>query len=421
MKDDPKEPFSPISFFFYLPLQHMFQGMPKSEKMMKNFLMGLLMPGANFDPAVTFEEKAKYEELSSKLAKTAGAASFSFAAREVLQDRISAKLGSLVEAQNGDLVETEASVQILRSLLSNVIRNPYDEKFRKVNLANKVISQKIGKFQPCLAILKSVGFSPGDSLTLVIGKGKRVVNVAPLTVARDYLDNWIDKTRYDVAKATRKRRDEQALKELEKQGGLDEDEDDNKEEEEIGEGVDPSKCGLKIRLEGKKKVHELDLDADDSLGEVLKKLTILADQKEEMQITCVAKRLVVKSTDKAAMAKSLRNYGLCPGAALVVKIGEGKQRDASSTKSALAERAAAEKKKKKGSHTMQSIGIYAKDDNAKGELIDGGGGVWYEHDVTDDEDETAVVGSDDDTKSALKEESSAVDNDGVSESSPQDE
>ena len=275
----------------------MFQGMPKSEKMMKNFLMGLLMPGANFDPAVTFEEKAKYEELSSKLAKTAGAASFSFAAREVLQDRISAKLDSLVEAQNGDFVETEASVQILRSLLSNVIRNPYDEKFRKVNLANKVISQKVGKFQPCLAILKSVGFSPSDSLTLVIGTGKRVVNVAPLTVARDYLDNWIDKTRYDVAKATRKRRDEQALKELEKQGGLDEDEDDNKEEEEIGEGVDPSKCGLKIRLEGKKKVHELDLDADDSLGEVLKKLTILADQKEEMQITCVAKRLVVKSTD----------------------------------------------------------------------------------------------------------------------------
>ena len=38
-------------------------------------------------------------------------------------------------------------------------------------------------------------------------------------------------------------------------------------------------------------------------------------------------------------------------------------------------------------HTMQSIGIYAKDDNNKAELIDGGGGVWYEHDVSDDEGE----------------------------------
>ena len=34
---------------------------------------------------------------------------------------------------------------------------------------------------------------------------------------------------------------------------------------------------------------------------------------------------------------------------------------------------------------MQSIGVYAKDDNNKAELIDGGGGVWYEHDVSDDE------------------------------------
>lgn len=36
---------------------------------------------------------------------------------------------------------------------------------------------------------------------------------------------------------------------------------------------------------------------------------------------------------------------------------------------------------------MQSIGVYAKDDNNKAELIDGGGGVWYEHDISDDEDE----------------------------------
>ena len=39
---------------------------------------------------------------------------------------------------------------------------------------------------------------------------------------------------------------------------------------------------------------------------------------------------------------------------------------------------------------MQSIGVYSTEDNAKGELIDGGGGTWYEHDVDDDEEETKV-------------------------------
>jgi hypothetical protein len=52
---------------------------------------------------------------------------------------------------------------------------------------------------------------------------------------------------------------------------------------------------------------------------------------------------------------------------------------------------AAQKKKKKGTHTMQSVGIYSKDDNAKGNLIDGGGGTWYEHDVTDDEEDEKAL------------------------------
>ena len=38
---------------------------------------------------------------------------------------------------------------------------------------------------------------------------------------------------------------------------------------------------------------------------------------------------------------------------------------------------------------MQSIGVYSTEDNAKGELIDGGGGTWYEQDVSDDEEEPA--------------------------------
>ena len=86
-------------------------------------------------------------------------------------------------------------------------------------------------------------------------------------------------------------------------------------------------------------------------------------------------------SNEQAMKKTLRQHGLMPAARIVVKVGTGTNTGTSSLK----ERAAEKKSLKKGSHTMQSIGVYAKDDNNKAELIDGGGGVWYEHDVSDDE------------------------------------
>ena len=109
----------------------------------------------------------------------------------------------------------------------------------------------------------------------------------------------------------------------------------------------------------------------------------------------MAKRLVVKSTDDGAMSKSLRQHGLTPTANIVVKLPgvietNSTVNSASTASSRLTDRAASKKKLKKGSHTMQSIGVYSTEDNAKGELIDGGGGTWYEHDVDDDEEEPKV-------------------------------
>ena len=72
-----------------------------------------------------------------------------------------------------------------------------------------------------------------------------------------------------------------------------------------------------------------------------------------------------------------------PSASIVLRVGSRE----SAPETSLKDRAAEKQARKKGSHTMQSIGVYAKDDNNKGELIDGGGGVWYEQDVTDDEAE----------------------------------
>mmetsp|Transcript_6075 Transcript_6075/g.8750 ORF Transcript_6075/g.8750 Transcript_6075/m.8750 type:complete len:426 (+) Transcript_6075:1-1278(+) len=359
-----------------------FQGMPRSEGMMKNFMMGMMMPGATFDPPLTTEQKKKYSELSTKLVKVAGAAGFPFSQRERLQDRMSTRLQDLVKAHGGDMAAAEDSAKVVRSLFSNVIRDPYETKFRKVNMDNKVISAKVKAFPPCVAMLKSVGFVAEDGgATMFLGKNKKIVNVAPISVARDCIDKWIDKNRAQIARDSRRRHDDLAREKLAKEmAERGEEEEEEEEEEEV---IDPNAVMLKVRLEGKKKIHEINVNKDDTLTDVLKMIPVDAGD-EEIQITCVAKKLIVKSTDPEQMKKSLADLRLAPAAALVVKIGD---KTAGPSKGALKDRAAAKKSKKKGSHTMQSTGIYGKDDHLKGELIDGGGGTLFEQDVTDDEDE----------------------------------
>jgi hypothetical protein len=358
---------------------HMFQGMPKSEDMMKNFMMGLF-GAAPFKPAVTADESKKYDELTAKLVKTAGAACFSFSARERLVDRLTIKLDELVK--DDSVPDVEGAAGLLRTLMSNVVNDPYAQKYRKVNLETKLIASKIGNNSNALAVLKSVGFARSGS-EMILGNGKKVINVAPLVIARDCIDKWLQKNRSEMAAAARKRKDEAdrviVQAEMEAAG---EQEDVVEEEEE--EYVDPTACSLKLRLDGKKKVHDVVLNENDPLSSILKALQVDASNEEEVQITCVAKRLVVKSSNEAQMKMSLKEHGLMPSAAVVVKVGGP---GASSSSSGLKERAA-EKKKKKGSHTMQSVGIYSKDDNNKAELIDGGGGTWYEQDVSDDEEES---------------------------------
>eukprot|EP00536_Pseudo-nitzschia_multiseries_P001826 jgi/Psemu1/235101/estExt_Genewise1.C_230182 len=352
---------------------HMFQGMPKSEDMMRNFMMGLFGV-APFSPPVTAEENAKYDEMTSKLIKSASAASFSFSARERLTDRIGMKMDELV---NDDSVsDVEGAARLIRTFFNNVVNNPYDEKFRKINLENKVVAAKIGGNASCLAVLKSVGFAKSGS-EMVLKKGQKVINVAPLVVARDTIDKWIQKNQKEMAAAARKRQDE-----LDRANLVFEEEEEEDDESEEVEEIDPTLCQLKLRMDGKNKIHDVVLHQDDPLTKVLDELNISMEE-DEVQITCVAKRLVVKSRDKTAMEKTLGEHGLMPAANIVVKVGVANKADTSSMK----ERVADKKIRKTGSHTMQSIGIYAKDDNNKAELIDGGGGVWYEHDISDTEDE----------------------------------
>ena len=281
--------------------------------------------------------------------------------------------------------DVETAATLLRTLMNNVVKDPYEPKYRRINLENKMIASKLGNNNAnILAILKCVGFSKSGS-EMTLGQGKKVLNVAPLVVARDCIDKWIQKNRNEMAASARRRQDEAdrvhvqaalaaAAKSAEENVAV--------EEEEV---VDPTICSLKLRVDGKKKVHDVSLNEDDPLSAILGALGIDLSMDKDVQITCVAKKLVVKSSDDAQMQKSLKDHGLMPSASMVVKVA-GAEEPSPSAASSLKERAAG-KKKKTGSHTMQSIGIYAKDDNNKAELIDGGGGVWYEHDVSDDEEE----------------------------------
>jgi hypothetical protein len=103
-----------------------------------------------------------------------------------LQDRVATRLDELV-VQAGDVFDAEQSATTLRALLSNIISDPYEPKFRTINLSDKVIASKVAQYPASMALLKSVGFG-ADSENETIGTGKKVINVEPISVAREAID-----------------------------------------------------------------------------------------------------------------------------------------------------------------------------------------------------------------------------------------
>ena len=194
----------------------------------------------------------------------------------------------------------------------------------------------------------------------------------------------VDKNRYQIAAANRKRKDEiERVRLAVESEQIAKNEADFSEPEKIEDEANTI-CRMKVRVEGKKKVHDIKCEEDNSLTDLLAKLPFSIEDDEIVQFTCAAKRLIVKSTDNETMQKTLAQLNLTPTASIVLKIGEGRT---DFSKGSLAERASSTQKKKTGSHSMHSIGLYAKDDGNKAEMFDGGGGVMYEHDISDDEGE----------------------------------
>ncbi|KAI2494179.1 thioredoxin [Fragilaria crotonensis] len=151
---------------------------------------------------------AKYDELSTKLAKTAGAASFSFSARELSDShgRAAGSTGPGTWWQHG---RRGRLGKVVRSLISGVIREPYSMKFRRINLQNK--GSILGGSVPAVSCNpKECWFRDGSEWECNGGRiEQKVVNVSPLSVARDCVDKWIDKNRHTVAADLRKRKDEE--------------------------------------------------------------------------------------------------------------------------------------------------------------------------------------------------------------------
>jgi len=360
-----------------------FRGMPQEEGL-RQFMMDLMMGS---DPeGLTQSDKDRYAQMSMKFAKVAGLSAFPFAVRERLQTRVTDCLNQLVEEYDGDMAGADESAQLIRQMLGKIMENPTETKYRKINMNNRVLAEKLTSFSSAHKLLKSIGFKELDNEEgkLLFGEpNKPIVNTAPLSLARSAIDKWCQTNQYKIAAAARKRRDEiartQLAAELEAKREAGELEEEHQELSDVDENV----VYIKVRIDGKNKVHDLELTGDDSLATILERVPGFKAS-EEIQIMCAAKRLVIKSSDDEAMAKTLRDHNLIPKASLVIKFTSADTEERSSGN--LRERAA-KQKKKKGAHTMQSIGVYSKDDNVKGNIVDGGGGTCYEQDVTDDEEE----------------------------------
>ena len=61
---------------------------------------------------------------------------------------------------------------------------------------------QVAKYEPCITILKSIGFSQDGESSMTVAKGKKVVNVAPFVTGRDMIDKWIGETNIDLLVAT---------------------------------------------------------------------------------------------------------------------------------------------------------------------------------------------------------------------------
>jgi len=401
-------------------------GSPRSEDEMKQMFMKLMNP-SNTD----IEE---HKDLSIKLSDVAGMAAIPFVQRESLQRNIHQYLTLYEQQQHKQLDDISSldmdkqilnDISFLQQVLQKIVQYPKDNKYRMIKLSHPYIKGKLynnknnKKKKALFQILLLSGFqqqynNDGEVLQL----SPELKNIAPIKIITSTLKAYIHKKGIYIKNEERKQKDDADKLELD----LIDDEYDTDDEEEEGEkerNDDPNLCSIRLRIQqqqSKKKpiTIEYQLDPDKTtlssiIPMILSAINQNNDDPPEIRFVCTSKKLLLSSTNPSHVSKiqekSLRDLGFMPSISLVANIipsgdtiSNKEETDTTKTKAEMLKarrnKQSTKRNKGSGSHTMQSIGIYSKDDNAKSELIDGGGGVWYEHDVSDDDDEN----KDDDDK-----------------------
>jgi len=366
-----------------------FQGMPRDENELRQFLLRLIS-GTNNTPKTTTTTTPTtaddYQQQTASVYKIAAMATMPFAKRERLEMYIQDKVCQTWYKKDPSRVR--GALELIAKLCSNIIAHPTDPKFKVWNLQNNFFQNQGLTTDNTIFIkqlLPILGFTPSSTDTdKFVYKSK---NLAPLMICQSSLDKWISIHSRQLAMDERKRIDQLALSQLEITEEEYDDEYDDEEEEE-----DDGFVQIRLRIQGKQKVHELKLSSQDTTLTELVQPYLEQDQKEEFHIVCPSKKVSISSTDTETMSSTLQQCSFIgPMTSLVLQFSSSNKSEDTTQddKHKLQQRAAARRSKQTGYHTMQSVGIYSKDDNVKGELIDGGGGVWYEQDVTtDDEAET---------------------------------
>jgi len=417
-------------------------GSPRTEDEMKQMFMKLM------NPSNTHIEEHK--DLSIKLSDVAGMAAIPFVQRESLQRNIQQYLTLYEQSQYKQLDDTISSLDVdkqivndisfLQQVLQKVVQYPKENKYRIIKLSHPYIKGKLynnknqKKKKALFQILHLSGFQQKDNNDEILQLSSEVKNIAPIKIITSTLKSYIHSKGIYIKNEERKRKDDLDKLELDLGGDDEYDTDDEEEEGTKERDDDPNLCSIRLRIQqqnSKKKpvTIEYQLDPDKtSLSSIIPMILSAINHNNddnndsaplEIQFVCTSKKLSLSSTNPSHESKikekSLRDLGFMPSISLVANIippnaADGKTSstkeendDTTNTTTTKEEMLKARRNKQStkrnkgsGSHTMQSVGIYSKDDNAKGELIDGGGGVWYEHDVSDDDEEDDENKDDDD-------------------------
>jgi len=345
-------------------------GMPKNEEGMKDFMTKLVMGGAS---------EEGMEDVGGRLLRAASNSAFKFGDRERTGEAVRKVLEGVREDRR-----CMNAVGLAARLIENVASKPREGKFRFVNLGNDKVRKAFEEVPELSKCLKIAGFGKVEGGWRVKGD---YPNIAVCMCVGEGMRGWVKQADFGVTRDAREVREgremERAKREQEEVERVRGEEEGRERERRVKEkeGM-KGKTRVKWRIEGKKRVKEAVVEDASTMTDFLESVDVSGAR----EIVSAGKGKVV---EEGGFGGTWGEHGMTGNVNVVVRL----ERDGGDEegKVSLQERAMSNRKKKKGSHTMQSAGIYGREDGRKGNFVDGGGGTVYE--LTDeDEDEIEEEG-----------------------------